>query len=426
MAQTSSSAEYPSGSETIQRWIRLWNTVSLGMLLITSVIALVDSPPSWPTRLLILAFGLLYLLWYWAFIIHLPRWGRKSAALAVSFAVVMLGLAAMERVHSVYLFLLFSMYGLLFSVLITRMATLLTVFLSVLGAAIVITNNQMTLPEASGVIIGFGAATSFGIIMGRFISTIIRQNVERQQMINALQAARSELAQAERQAGILEERQRLAREIHDTLAQGFTSIVMQLEAADQALPAAQGDPALEATRQYLSRARSTARESLAEARRFVWALRTEPLERETLAQAVQRVAQREAEEAGIQTRVEISGEERALPSAYEVTLLRTVQEALANVRKHASARQVNVTLTYMDDQVIMDVQDDGQGFNPAQPQPSGAGGGFGLIGIRERAEQLGGSLIIESAPGEGATLVVALPLAPGESHDPSGEQTEAV
>jgi signal transduction histidine kinase len=311
--------------------------------------------------------------------------------------------------------LLFSQYGIIFSVMVARLAIPLTVFLSMLGAAVIITNNRMALNESFGVLVGFGVATFFSMLMGLFISAILRQSAERQQIIDELKAARASLARAERQAGILEERQRLAREIHDTLAQGFTSIVMHLEAADSAMP---DDLTLANARQHLDRARATARDSLAEARRFVWALRSEPLERESLAGAIRRVAGRWAEESGTGAQVEISGEERPLPSPYEVTLLRAAQEALANVRRHAAARQVTLTLTYMADQVILDVQDDGQGFDPTQPRPDenrdGARGGFGLIGMRERVEQLGGHLFIESAPGEGATLVVDLPLVPAD------------
>jgi signal transduction histidine kinase len=343
----------------------------------------------------------------------MDRWGRGSPVKAISFAVMIAALVGMSRVNEIYYVGLFSLYGILFSVLELRLAIPLTVFLSGIGVYAIASNIQMKLAEASGLMISFGITTIFTILLGMFISAIVRQSAERQGMIEALQAARDQLARAEREAGVLEERQRLAREIHDTLAQGFTSIVMHLEAAEQALPQ---DAATGKTRQHLDRARSAARESLAEARRFVWDLRSEPLERESLGQAIRRVAERWAEESGLSAGVEISGGERPLPSAYEVTLLRTAQEALANVRKHAEARHVTITLTYMDDQVILDVQDDGQGFDPVSMagngagEPVGDGSGFGLIGMRERAEQLGGSLQIESAPGEGATLVVALPL----------------
>lgn len=228
-------------------------------------------------------------------------------------------------------------------------------------------------------------------------------------MIEKLQAAQESQARAERQAGILEERQRLAREIHDTLAQGFTSVVMQLEAAEQDLAPSVD---LSRARLHIDQARATARESLAEARRFVWALRSGPLERDSLADAIRRVAGRWAEESGMTARVEVDGEPHELPAPYEVALLRTAQESLANIRKHAQASQVTLTLTYLADQVSLDVADNGRGFDPdGASGGAGApeGSGYGLLGLRERVEALGGSLSLESAPGEGATLAVSLP-----------------
>jgi len=239
-------------------------------------------------------------------------------------------------------------------------------------------------------------------------------------MIEELETARDELSRAERQAGILEERQRLAGEIHDTLAQGFTSVVLHLEAADQALDR---DPT--SARQHIDQARSTARDSLSEARRFVWTLRPDMVQRETLDLAMQRVAQSWSEESGLPARVEISGTSRPLTPPIEATLLRTAQEGLANVYKHARAAQVTLTLTYMDDEIILDVQDDGAGFDPqvAPQQARLEHRGYGLLSLQERAAQLGGSLTVESAPGEGTTLVMALPTS-GEPHAGTRQPTE--
>jgi signal transduction histidine kinase len=142
---------------------------------------------------------------------------------------------------------------------------------------------------------------------------------------------------------------------------------MHLETAEAAL-----DKDTSLAHQHISAARDAARENLAEARRFVWALRPEVLEREPLGQALSRVAARWSSTAGISATVTLTGEAHSLPPPVEVTLLRTVQEALTNVRKHAGAQLVNLTLSYMDDEVILDIQDDGQGFNPevilAQPR----------------------------------------------------------
>ncbi|MCS6843951.1 MAG: sensor histidine kinase [Caldilineales bacterium] len=133
----------------------------------------------------------------------------------------------------------------------------------------------------------------------------------------------------------------------------------------------------------------------------------QPLEGASLPEALRRVAARWAQETGIPAVVAVTGEPVPLHPEAEVTLLRAVQEALANVCKHAQARRVSVTLSYMEDQVTLDVQDDGVGFDP-----SAATEGFGLAAMRQRVEQLGGSVAVESAPGHGTTVAVMLPLHP--------------
>jgi signal transduction histidine kinase len=142
---------------------------------------------------------------------------------------------------------------------------------------------------------------------------------------------------------------------------------------------------------------------------MVWALRPEVLEGASLPQALERVAQRWAEESGVRTEFTLTGEPQPLHPALEVALLRVTQEALANVRKHAQARRVNLTLSYLDDLVLLDIQDDGVGLQSGVPSPAG---GFGLRSIRERVEALGGYCAIESERGVGTTVAVSLPVAP--------------
>jgi signal transduction histidine kinase len=242
-------------------------------------------------------------------------------------------------------------------------------------------------------------------VFGLWANAIIRESRSCQELIERLEATQHELATAERQAGILEERQRLAREIHDTLAQGLTSIVLHLEAAEAAL--AQDSSAAQ---QHLDQARQTARDSLTEARRFVWALRPESLERDPLPKAIGRVAERWSEEHHLTARTNITGTRRSLPPEVEVTLLRATQEALANVAKHAHAREVTLTLSYMNDVVALDVHDNGLGFDRAATTSAPDGDNFGLVAMRQRVEQWGGTLTIESAPQEGTTLAIEIPI----------------
>ncbi|MDP8951400.1 MAG: sensor histidine kinase [Actinomycetota bacterium] len=224
------------------------------------------------------------------------------------------------------------------------------------------------------------------------------------------------LVEEARRAGVLRERQRMAHEIHDTLAQGFTSIVMNLEAAEGIMP-----PTSDRARHHLDQARLTARESLTEARRLVWALRPEALERASLPEALNRLAERWSKESDVAADVTVTGTPRSLSPDIEATLFRTAQEALANVRKHANASRVALTLSYMGDALALDVRDDGVGFDPSRTATEArdrTSGGFGLKGMRERIEQAGGSLSVESAPGEGSTLAVELPMIAPEGTSP--------
>lgn len=241
------------------------------------------------------------------------------------------------------------------------------------------------------------------ILLGVWIYAIIRQSTQRRELIQQLQATQDELAAAERREGVMQERDRLAREIHDTLAQGFTSIVMHLEAAEQAM---QTDP--DKLRHHLDQARRTARHSLNQAREVVADLRPELLAQQSLPAAIARVAERWMEETGIIVTATTTGDVIPLHPEIDVTLLRAVQEALANVRKHAHASAVTITLSYMGDMVILDVQDNGTGINGAAPSP--LTGGFGLTAMRERVAQLNGSVVLESEVGEGTTLVVSVPM----------------
>jgi signal transduction histidine kinase len=205
-----------------------------------------------------------------------------------------------------------------------------------------------------------------------------------------------------REAGILDERQRMAREIHDTLAQGLTGIITQLQAAEQA----SDDPA--GWRRHFEAATRLARESLSEARRSVDALRPEPLETGRLPAALADVAGRWSALHGVTVQGTTTGIARPMPAEAELTLLRTAQEGLANVARHAQATNAWVTLSYMEQEVALDVRDDGKGFEPAQAD------GFGLVAMRQRVEGLSGTLQVESEPGAGTAISACVPMAGGQ------------
>ncbi|MBX6752362.1 MAG: sensor histidine kinase [Micromonosporaceae bacterium] len=255
-----------------------------------------------------------------------------------------------------------------------------------------------------------------------------QQSERRRQMIAELNEANRRLAESlaenaalharlmeqAREAGVLDERARLAREIHDTIAQGLAGVVAQLEAAE----AAEGDPRLH--QRHIDTARTLARETLAEARRSVQALAPARLVGARLPDAIAEMARAWAQTTHVTVHVDATGDVRALLPDLEVTLFRVAQEALANVGKHAKATTAWLTLTYMEDVVVLDVRDDGVGFDPgARPGP-GAGTGYGLSAMEQRVLRVSGTFTVESAPGEGTAVSASVPAIPAEAGAVSG------
>jgi len=189
--------------------------------------------------------------------------------------------------------------------------------------------------------------------------------------------------------------------IHDTLAQGLTGIITQLRASEQASQ----DPT--AWRRHLSAATALARESLSEARRSVHAPRPEPPRAGHLGEAIADVAERWSQRHGIAVHTATTGTVHSVPPQAEDALLCAAQEALTNVAKHAQATRVGVTLSYVEDEVALDVRDNGKGFDPGSP-----GDGCGLVAIRQRIAGLSGSLLIESEPGAGTGVSARIPINP--------------
>jgi signal transduction histidine kinase len=316
---------------------------------------------------------------------------------------------SLVTLHPAYHILLFVLFAQIYSILPIRWAILGSVALT----AMIVARGLVQQPGDAFVWISAGIfSVLFGTFFGLWIDSIIRQSQERQLLIEELESTRKVLAAEERRSGMLEERGRLAREIHDTLAQGFISITTHLEAAEEELP-----PGTKPVHRHLDQALRAARENLVEARRLVAALRPEILEGSSLSEALKRLATRFSEASGIRAEVDITGERDHLPQELQVTLLRAAQEALSNVGKHARASRVAITLSYMEDLVLLDVQDDGEGCDP-EAHPGGSESGFGLEAMRERVELFGGRLVVESAPGEGTTLADQLPVNSGAARVP--------
>jgi len=219
------------------------------------------------------------------------------------------------------------------------------------------------------------------------------------------QRQKMERLQAEAEfAAILKERNRLAREIHDTLAQDISGISAQLEVARRKLPAGS-----EAALAHLELAHATARNSLQEARRTIWNMRSQVLEGHDLSEALSELLEQEARGAGVRSAKVIHGDVRRLPSAIENDLLRIGQEAIHNAIRHARPATITLEMTFSEKRVVLSVRDDGCGYDPQNGNGSGTTH-FGLKGIRERVAQNGGKLNIRSAPGQGTEVRIEIRL----------------
>jgi len=245
---------------------------------------------------------------------------------------------------------------------------------------------------------------------------LTEQHEQRKRTVAELQEALAEnaglhaqlVAQA-REAGVHDERQRMAGEIHDTLAQGLAGIIRQLEAADHA----DGDD--QCRLRHLDAARELARQSLSEARRSVQALRPGQLETSPLPDAIAELAGQWSAEHAIKAEFFLTGRAAPMHPKIEATLYRVAQEALANIAKHAGAARTGITLSYMEDVVLLDVVDDGDGFAPPAVGTEAAtadGSGLGLVAMRRRLHRVAGTLEIESTPGEGTAIGAGVPFIP--------------
>jgi signal transduction histidine kinase len=315
--------------------------------------------------------------------------------------------AVVQHVNGNAWFLAFGVIPQCLGVTTYRRAMLFIVVFNGLAAVM----DALSEPNVVGVVtsIGLGVFTiAFARVFAAWTMRVIERNRQHAALIAQLRSTRAELAAAHHQQGVFSERSRLAAEIHDTLAQGFTSIVTLVQAAQATVP--EPNPA----REHLELALRTARENLAEARALVAALSPIGLDGASLGGAVTRAARSTEDETRAAIRCEISGRKRPLPTATEVVLLRVCQEALANVRKHAHASTVDVCLHYADGEVSLTVIDDGQGFDVASVSGGGGGetcgpGGYGLRGMHDRLCQAGGTLTVTSGPGAGTTVRAEVP-----------------
>ncbi|MGY1685787.1 sensor histidine kinase [Geodermatophilus sp. SYSU D00867] len=334
-------------------------------------------------------------------VLGVPAIGRGARRRAVAYLLVLVtAFALLGWVAPGLLFLLFLAYpqvwfavqGTLTGVTWTLLLGLASAAGPVLGAA----SDR----SAADVLLETGIGIGFSLALGVWISRVLHESAERASLIAQLEATRSELAAAERERGVLAERERLAQEVHDTLAQGYTSIVVLSQTATALVSS---DPA--AARERLAVIEEVARDNLAEARAVVAAFRPVALDGSTLVEALEHLAGRFARETGLPVRVDTQALDggTGLRTDEEVVLLRGAQEALTNVRRHADATAVVLRLARVGGQVSVNVEDDGVGFDPSSVAVSG------LDGLRGRVAQVGGEVDVASAPGSGTRVTVRVP-----------------
>jgi signal transduction histidine kinase len=261
--------------------------------------------------------------------------------------------------------------------------------------------GQLDTAAVIGPILGAGVATVITLVY----QGLRRESETRARLVTELTAAQQRLAATERRAGTLVERDRLARELHDTVAQSLASIVLLLRSASRSYI-----DAPEPARRQLDTALEAARSALDDTRRMVRALAPAELVDRPLDKALQRILHTSSQ-LGLHTSFVVDGEPTPLPTPVTVALLRVAQGAVANVTAHAAATRVGVTLTFQPDAVSLDIVDDGSGFDPDDITPSAtAGTGFGLRAMRSRLAEVGGTLVVESSPDNGTAISAIIPI----------------
>jgi signal transduction histidine kinase len=362
-------------------------------------------------RLILGVLSLLAAAWVYLVFTRSPRpWQAHPVRMAIH----MVGLLAFASVLMwlTPLYLIFAITGFFHAMLLRPWPlVILGVFLTSVLIHVIVTGFPWPQPELwilyPAVIVIQTLAIGVGGLLGERLA---ESSEQRRQAVVRLERALEEnadlhrqLVERAREAGVLDERQRMAREIHDTIAHGLTGVVTQLEAAQ----AADDRPAEH--RRHVENAARLARESLTEARRSLEAARPELLESASLPDALASVASRWAMRSGISVEVSTTGDPVPLHPEIEAALLRTAQEALANIERHANATRVGVTLSFMGDVVSLDVRDDGVGFEVTEGRARAGGGGFGLTAMRQRISRVAGTLAIESEPGGGTAVSARVP-----------------
>lgn len=377
-----------------------WHTLVVAVVLLVGVLV-ATNVPTLRGRLVAIGTLAVFLVWYWfagrVAVRHYVETERYGIIYIVGAVVLINGIYVESMVGA---FMLFALTGQLFQLIRSWSYRAAVMFLLYgQAAAWMLYHEGPTTQAVADIVTSILLPMLFAFLLGAYISAIIAQSRQRASLIEELTRTQAELAAERHEAGVRAERARLSAEIHDTLAQGFTSILMLAQAARVGLGRDRT-----ATERQLDLLERTARDNLAEARALVAATSPPDLADRSLAEALVRIAERHTHDTGIPVDVEVDCDPAAEASDVDVVLLRAAQEALSNVRRHADASTVRIVLSHRDGCAALAVTDDGRGFAPDVP-----GVGFGLPGLRSRALAFGGVCTVESTPGAGTTLRVELP-----------------
>ncbi|POH59438.1 sensor histidine kinase [Arthrobacter glacialis] len=410
----------PVTSGTILRFLRVTLHVGFAVLLGVGVVRLLAMESGHHLRYLFLTLALLLAVVYLLGTVAEKRFSvgaiaRNPRRFAVLWLAAITALWAVLMIGSVeFSWLAFPLFFLHLH-LLPRWAGLCAVVAMTAGVIVAqwISTGSSTPPLP--VILGPVFGATFAVATSKAYRLLYQEGENQRQAAEELRRTRAELSATQHEAGVLAERARLAREIHDTLAQGFSSIILVSRAALRSLET--GDQ--ESTKESLSMVEATAAENLAEARNFVRGLSSPALAETSLAESLSRLCAKTQQEAAVRggslrCSFRLDGEPIDLPQPFKVTLLRAAQASLANVWLHAHAKSAVVSLAFLGSEVTLDVYDDGRGFEPQRLADTVAaradGSGFGLRSLRERVEAQHGTLTVESAPGEGTVVAIRLPL----------------
>lgn len=392
------------GREIYVGWYRRFLVLFGALALAVIAGASFDSSLGTRQTLVVVGIVIALALWFWFY----GQWHLvRSDAHAIAYLLGnVIGITVCIRLWEPSAMMLFAMYWLGFAYLYTRYAIVYAFILTVatqwafgtVGSNLGFNLDTLVAVALLVLLLGFSA------MMARYIEAFQIEAERNKALVAELKRTQQSLIEREREAGVEQERRRMAGEIHDTIAQHFASIITNLRAANELDG---NDPAI--SRQHMSHAFSAAQQGLADSRSMLSTMQPDVLLGRSLTDVLQAIVAEWDETSPVSATFATEGSASQLTRAQESVLVRALQESLRNIGKHAQANRVDVTLTWLEDEVLMDISDDGIGFQPDSIDAGSNGYRMGLSTMESRVESAGGTFALESAPGEGTSIAIAFP-----------------